>query len=330
MSAKGRARIVVWEGGSLWLLETGRGFDEADDHAHHAVQVTIALDGRFALETARRTLSAPVAAVAPDVRHRFRSEGLIGFLFVAPESPAGIVLLDRLFRDDGISEVASPLPGAAVGRLRRALDEGVADAALIELGRSLTHSLTGAGVPDRLPDPRIRAVIAAAAGRLEAPPSLTEAAALARLSPGRLRHLFVEETGLPFKSYLLWLRLAQAVSSYARGASLTEAAHEAGFADSAHFSRTFRRTFGAPATALRRDSPSVQSSPANHLYGASPTLKENHHEHQVLPLRRLHLQPVHLRPRLQVRPGLRLHRLHLQVRVGTARRGELRRAESAR
>jgi len=35
------------------------------------------------------------------------------------------------------------------------------------------------------------------------------------------------------------------------GASLTEAAHAAGFFDSAHFSRTFRQTFGfAPSTVL--------------------------------------------------------------------------------
>jgi AraC family transcriptional regulator len=63
-------------------------------------------------------------------------------------------------------------------------------------------------------------------------------------------HLFVEQTGLPFRTYLLWLRLTKAVESMAAGASLTEAAHEAGFADSAHFSRTFRRMFGVAAAAL--------------------------------------------------------------------------------
>jgi AraC family transcriptional regulator len=47
------------------------------------------------------------------------------------------------------------------------------------------------------------------------------------------------------------LRIERAVQLYAGGRSLTEAAHQAGFADSAHFSRTFRRTFGLPAAALR-------------------------------------------------------------------------------
>ena len=68
----------------------------------------------------------------------------------------------------------------------------------------------------------------------------------------RLRHLFVEQTGLAFKTYVLWLRLVRALRSYAEGCSLTEAAHAAGFADSAHFSRVFKRTFGLPATTLAR------------------------------------------------------------------------------
>ena len=72
------------------------------------------------------------------------------------------------------------------------------------------------------------------------------------LSPSRLRHLFVEQTGLAFKTYLLWLRLVRALEIYAEGRSLTESAHAAGFSDSAHFSRIFKRTFGLPATTLRR------------------------------------------------------------------------------
>ncbi|TFV92899.1 helix-turn-helix domain-containing protein, partial [Oxalobacteraceae bacterium OM1] len=67
------------------------------------------------------------------------------------------------------------------------------------------------------------------------------------LSPERFRHLFLEETGIRFRPYVLWLRLETAVASYAAGSSLTEASHAAGFADSAHFSRTFKRMFGIQA-----------------------------------------------------------------------------------
>jgi AraC-like DNA-binding protein len=90
-----------------------------------------------------------------------------------------------------------------------------------------------------------------AASRLDKPVSLEEAAAHVGLSSGRARHLFVESTGLPFRTYLLWLRLTKAVDLVSEGASLTDAAHGAGFADSSHLSRTFRRMFGVTADSLR-------------------------------------------------------------------------------
>ena len=64
------------------------------------------------------------------------------------------------------------------------------------------------------------------------------------MSPGRFRHPFVQEMGTPFRAYLLWLRLNIAIESAMAGESWTHAAHEAGFADSAHFTRTFKRMFG--------------------------------------------------------------------------------------
>jgi len=47
----------------------------------------------------------------------------------------------------------------------------------------------------------------------------------------------------------LWLRLECSLAAYVAGSSLTDSAYVGGFADSAHFSRTFRRMFGiAPAS----------------------------------------------------------------------------------
>jgi AraC-like DNA-binding protein len=100
------------------------------------------------------------------------------------------------------------------------------------------------------PDPRIGKIMRYAAARLDDAVTLGAAAKSAGLSPGRARHLFVEQTGIPFRRYLLWLRINRAVALFAAGASLTQAAHEAGFSDSAHFSRTFRRMFGIAATVL--------------------------------------------------------------------------------
>ena len=42
----------------------------------------------------------------------------------------------------------------------------------------------------------------------------------------------------------MWLRIYEACAALAEGASLSDAAYQAGFSDAAHFARTFRRTFG--------------------------------------------------------------------------------------
>jgi AraC-like DNA-binding protein len=65
-------------------------------------------------------------------------------------------------------------------------------------------------------------------------------------------HAFEESIGLPIRPYLLWLKLQRAGAAIAGGAGLSAAAHAAGFADSAHMTRTFRRMLGAAPSEIRR------------------------------------------------------------------------------
>ena len=256
MHIAGRGRILIWEGASLWIMEAlpekGASSHATDFHSHHAVQVTLSLGGRFELRTAEQSVATD-AAVAADVSHLFEAEGLNAILFVEPESRAGRAIARRLFE----AAVLVPIPpGLATDLVERLAvtyrNSGKDDAPLVALGRSLVARLADT-VDAELPDARVQKIIAYAAARLDNPITLGAVARSVGLSPGRARHLFVEQTGLPFRTYLLWLRITKAVSLFAGGSSLTEAAHEAGFADSAHFSRTFRRMFGIPAAALRID-----------------------------------------------------------------------------
>jgi AraC-like DNA-binding protein len=108
-------------------------------------------------------------------------------------------------------------------------------------------------------DGRIERAIATMRGSLDTVPRLDELAGAARLSAGRFGHLFREVTGIPMRRYQLWLRLVAALAELSSGCSLTEAAHAAGFADSAHMTRTFRRMFGIAPSALHRHSRFVQA-----------------------------------------------------------------------
>jgi AraC-like DNA-binding protein len=249
MEVEGRGRIVVWPGGSLWVLKAARESGRTDFHAHHAIQITFALEGDFELRAADERLTGPAVAVAPDARHIFHAHGMVAFLFVEPESEAGRSIRDSFGDGRSLVGIATDAIAPQLAILKSAgADAGIGDEALARAGREIIAALTGPRT--EASNPRVDAMIAHAAARLDGAVSLASAASAACLSESRARHLFVEQTGLPFKSWLLWLRIQRAVEAYASGSSLTDAAHQAGFADSAHLSRTFRRHFGLPAAAL--------------------------------------------------------------------------------
>lgn len=257
MATRAYGRMVFWEGACLWVLGKRPGdppYPKTAFHAHHAVQVTLALDGSCTL-AGRETHAAGVtaAAVAPDAEHTFEAHGdAVAHLFVDPDGRAGRELQRALFSPGDVV----PLASAPFADLRAQLHAGLharrrSDASLIELGRSFLAQLAPGSERDERPEVRVRKMSAWAAARLDRPVSLADAAAHVGLSTGRARHLFVDQTGLPFRTYLLWLRLMRAVELFSAGSSLTDAAHGAGFSDSSHFSRTFRRMFGIAADSLR-------------------------------------------------------------------------------
>jgi len=76
----------------------------------------------------------------------------------------------------------------------------------------------------------------------------SEVAQQLALSESRFLHLFSQELGISWRPYLLWRRMICAIQAIINNNSATEAAHLAGFSDSAHLSRTFKRTFGMTIT----------------------------------------------------------------------------------
>lgn len=254
MGTKAHGRILFWEGASLWVLSAPEGerYPKTDPHCHHVVQVTLALTGTIHFDGETEGLSGEAIAIAPDARHAFEGTGLIAHLFVAPEGKAGRQIARALLADRPMASIPTERVGDLPVRLKATFEDPYhTDDDLRALGRALLAQLGGESAHADLPDLRIVKLIAWVTERLDRNVSLTEAAAFLGLSTGRARHLFVQQTGVPFRTYLLWLRLMRAVEIYTGHATLTEAAHGAGFADSAHLSRTFRRMFGIAAASLR-------------------------------------------------------------------------------
>ena len=248
--SKGRAALAISQGMSVWVLEARDGFGDADFHAHHAIQITALLAGNLRLVGDKETVSGQVLAVKAGERHRLEADGMLAFVFIEPECRQGKALTHLLFKGAEIVSL-DPEIAAMLLPLANAFDGGPDRMEMLEIGQRAIELLEPE-VKVHETDPRVRRIIDYVVANLDGPLSLKDASLGIYLSPSRLRHLFVEQTGLPFKTYLLWLRLVRALEIYSEGNSLTEAAHLAGFSDSAHLSRIFRRTFGLPATTLTR------------------------------------------------------------------------------
>lgn len=220
-------------------------------HAHHAMHLVLALEGRLRVRTAGRPAWQAAAGVltAPDAEHGIDASGRETLLvFLDPESDAGRSLRGVLA---GPARLVS-------GSERDLLAREASPPAIMARGGEpwIARALEVLGGPPvaarHAVHPRVRRLLRLiASGPAPLQTSLEELARAVDLSPGRLMHVFTESIGIPLRPYLLWLKLQRAAGAIAAGMPLAEAALAAGFADSAHMSRTFRRMLGAPPSSLR-------------------------------------------------------------------------------
>jgi AraC family transcriptional regulator len=242
-------RILLWRGGSLWIGLAG---EPAGFHAHHAIQISLPFPpGRVRLQRpAQSWKSYTAAVVAAHAVHAFEARAQhVAQIFVEPESEQGRQLHVRC-RSDGIVALPPRTLEKEIAALALAYAGRATDAELIALARAAIAALAGSThAPKQQLDPRIADSVERIRQSLSGPIPLNEMAAAVHLSPDRFRHLFMKETRVGFRAYVLWLRLACSLAAYVAGSTLTDAAYAGGFADSAHLSRTFRKMFGiAPAS----------------------------------------------------------------------------------
>jgi len=209
-----------WQG-SLWLapdfaiLHGAAG--ATDSHAHYAHQLMLSTGAPFTaqldgvIHTARHLL---IDSLRPHAIVDAPAPTLT--IYAEPQRLGGAALLAAAGgadapTPDGIAAAlqAQPRQVLADARLQRALDQ--VDALLS--GKVSAAAVAGA----------------------------------AHLSLSQLERLFSAQLGLPVRRLVLWRRLRLAIRFILLGSTLTDAAHGAGFADAAHFSRTMRSLFGVRA-----------------------------------------------------------------------------------
>jgi len=213
-------------------------------HAHYAWKIHIGIDapvwvrrhGRARREETR------VLIVPPNVPHATGAVGWSVALFVEPGTRGAP------WRETGEAHAAE---GARMGHFVR-LGEQFARSRPCDLGAiidDVARKLFDAPTPAARVDARVRAALLS----LERNPDLTlpELAASLRISVDRLTHLVSAQTGIPPRRHVLWQRVLRVLDAGSTASNLATAALDAGFADHAHLTRTFRRFLGRAPSEFR-------------------------------------------------------------------------------
>ncbi|MDT7833764.1 helix-turn-helix transcriptional regulator [Aquabacterium sp. OR-4] len=88
--------------------------------------------------------------------------------------------------------------------------------------------------------------------------ALAELAQRLGVSYHRMSHLFSQAIGIGYRQWRAFARAQRAAAQFKAPGTLTGIAHDAGFADSAHLSHTWQRTYGLSPSFVRHDN-SVQA-----------------------------------------------------------------------
>ena len=243
------AQYSPWDGGAIFVGTAG----VFPTHAHQAIQICFLFEGHIRLRPADKDpwTDYDLALVASQQPHAMDGARVHygATLFVEPETREGRALTERYVRG-GIANIERALVKPAVLELRAAALERRGREAIVASARRLVLALTQHSPPSVMSDERIMRAVKYVNDHLSAPLTLQQIAGVAYLSPSRFRHLFAEQTGMGLRQYILWRRFVSVWEHRMNGASLSTAAHAAGFADSAHLTRTSRSMFGIPPSLM--------------------------------------------------------------------------------
>lgn len=242
-------RLFAWGARAIYL---GPAFN-LSAHRNAVGVIALGLDAPFgvaeppAASSGRYRMCRSVI-IPPNTLHHFAdTRGLMAFIYV-----------------DALSRDLRHLGETAATRLTHAAFDLADEAALIETLQGLASGAidwpTARAVlerillgPDHTPvDRRVASALSLLHGSPDDRPSLPALASRAGLSESRLRHLFKATTGVPLRRYRIWVAMRMALQALSRGASITTAALDAGFASSSHFSTAFREMFGMEPSRLTR------------------------------------------------------------------------------
>ena len=196
-------------------------------HRNPVTCILAGIDRPLTVRSGAARIEGDMVLIRPGVEHRVEIHGRAKVLyFDGLEFPLGVELAARVPRDvESLAIDALAGESGAQAELRACFSKG----------------------SNRCPAAVARAIAAIARD----PATRMDQAELARrLGHGRTQSLriFKAATGMTFRGFKKWIALCAAARHIADGELVRTAAMDAGFADTAHLTRTFRTSFGTTPT----------------------------------------------------------------------------------
>lgn len=224
------------------------------------MQLAISLAQPFRMNLGTAWEEYQAVLIKPDFQHECVLEDKqVIFLGIDAESEEAARLSVLYLQEDGYYKLPDTAAESFIKDIITALHPIPDPVKVSSTVKSFLENLLSDSVHSHQIDARLLRIMEYIRQSMPRKLKLRELSSEACLSEGRLVHLFKEQLGIPLRAYIAWTRINAAVFAIANGASLTEAAHASGFADSAHFSRVFARTFGMPPSGLLKNSQNLQA-----------------------------------------------------------------------
>jgi len=233
---------------------------ETCEHQHYAIQISIDLSRMCESQESKQWQTYSALIIAPNYPHQIGGLGSFqATLLIEPDTKLGQLIVSQYLKESSIREINLSLLEKQLVEFKKYLTKKKSCCVARKFSEYLLQQLLGSPSLPKGLDSRIQQALKLIKESHSLDVTSGFIAHQLDLSESRFTHLFKDELNIPLRRYLLWLRLIKATRLLLSEHSFTSVAHEVGFSDGAHLSRTFKKMFGLTPTEVFKNSENVQA-----------------------------------------------------------------------
>ena len=234
----------IYEAENYILIHSG--YHDPAAHRHQAAHAIISLGSDFETRAGECECRCKGIVIPAKMRHEICSNDMPMLVFLFDSTtPAARNITEPARIPDEIAETIAL-------EYRKFETTGTAQAYKI-FENTFTKLLGMTDFKYEITDKRILNAISYISNNITQELRCADLAGLSQLSESRFSHLFKEQMGMTFASYMVFRRLMCGYAAIIKGCSITEAALYAGFSGSSHFADVNRKVFGISAKDITKN-----------------------------------------------------------------------------